>query len=277
MKKTIVSMMAHADDLEETAGGTFAKYIDHGYRGLLGVLSLCNSGWNALEDEPVYTSSLKIMPKRRQEAAAAAEVFGAELFFGTVLENNFTLSTGERVVPGYDHLKRAHTIERFETEDDRLKQELPDGDIFSIVAGFGDLDPVHPLILEVEELLVEWEPEIVLAQEIGNFNPDHFDAAQIVAMAWIRASRRVELGSLYLPVVPLNIRPVHFPQLRPDFWVDVTGYEETARAALACHICQGGGSAETQSLLDKRWSYFGNTMGVQSGEAFCRCLPIRDE
>jgi hypothetical protein len=93
-------------------------------------------------------------------------------------------------------------------------------------------------------------------------------------MAWIRASARVTLGPLYLPVMPTTIRPIHFPPLKADFWVDVRAYTDTARAALACHVSQGGDTAQTQALLDKRWSYFGAQRGLKAAEGFCRCLPM---
>ena len=49
MKKTITVIMAHADDIEYSAGATLAKYIDQGHRALYGVLARCNSGWTVTQ------------------------------------------------------------------------------------------------------------------------------------------------------------------------------------------------------------------------------------
>ena len=51
MKKSIAVVMAHADDIELSAGATLAKYIHEGYRALYGVLSRCNSGWTVTEEK----------------------------------------------------------------------------------------------------------------------------------------------------------------------------------------------------------------------------------
>ncbi len=78
MKKSICVMMAHADDIEISVGGTLAKYISKGYRALYGVLTRCNSGWNENATEGgQYKPSVEIMPRRRAEAEAA-RIFNLE-------------------------------------------------------------------------------------------------------------------------------------------------------------------------------------------------------
>lgn len=272
MRKTIVSLMAHADDLEESAGGTFAKYLSEGYEGLIIVLSRCNSGWNGIPDRDEYISSLEIVPQRRREARAAADVFGAEFYMGDLLENNYTLRSGRRIVPGFTG-PRPIFSEGDEAAAGIRDDDIPSGTLLAVAAGFGSYPPVHPEIRRVVDLLVSWEPELTLIQEMGNYNPDHLAAAQIGAMAWTLAAQRVQLGPLWLPVPHPRLSPRAFPPLKADRWVDVTGFEETNLRALACHVCQGGASAETQEHVRTKWRTYGIDHGVESAEGFTEVFP----
>lgn len=262
--------MAHADDLEETAGGTFAKYIADGYRGLIVILSRCNSGWNALPGRPEYISSLEIVPQRRMEAEAAAAVLGATLYMGDLLENNYTLRDGRRIVPGFSGAAKIYSEGEELGSDEVEDGDLPHGTPICVAAGFGKFDVVHPAIERVIDLLCEWEPELVLGQMMDNFNPDHLCASQIAAMAWIHASKRCSLGPLWLPTPDYEHNPQAFPPLKEDHWVDVTGYEAVVLEALACHRCQGGSTSKTQEYVRRRWSHFGELHGVVAAEGFTK-------
>jgi LmbE family N-acetylglucosaminyl deacetylase len=66
MKKSICMIMAHADDIEYSAGGTLAKYRAEGYRALYGVMSRCNSGWTVTAEKGgFYAPSVDIGAPRR--------------------------------------------------------------------------------------------------------------------------------------------------------------------------------------------------------------------
>ena len=267
MKKTITVIMAHADDIEYSAGATLAKYIDQGHRALYGVLSRCNSGWTVTEEKGGhYTSSLDIIPRRRAEAGAAAELFGAELYYGDLLENCYTTRDGSRIAPSY---RGPVELNGSEVEKGRIAEnDLPAGTLFSAAAGAGEPWNGHPVIKEVAELLIEWEPELVIGQPIGNFNPDHFDAAQIVAIAWQLAAREADIGPCWIPVFPTRKGGYHFPPLSPDHFVDVGGYEEKCLKALACHQSQGGHLPRTQERRAQFWKAWEEESGFAATEAF---------
>ena len=265
MQKSIVAIMAHADDIEYYAGGTFARYARLGYRLLYGVLSRCNSGYTkTAKDGGFYTASEDIVPQRRAEAEAAARVYGAELFQGDLLENCYTQRDGTRVVPSFTGPR---TIIGGSAEVGP-ESDLTAGTLLAVAAGAGASWEENTYVREVADLLVEWEPQLVIGQEFTNFNPDHFAAAQIVAAAWLQASRRRKIGPYRVPVtfpVP-GSRP--FPPLVPTEILDVTGDEAKCIEAISCHRSQGGHLESTRAYLKASWSGWGQRIGVTSAEAF---------
>lgn len=262
-KKSIVVMMAHADDIELTAGGTLAKYISKGYRALYGVLTRCNSGWNENEKEGgTYRPSVEIMPKRRAEAEAAAKVFGAEFYFGSTLENCYTRRDKVRVFPSYAGVGAQGT-----PADDILA-----GQPVIIAAGAGYSEP-SPQTVEVAGILAEWKPEIVICQSIQCWNPDHYAAALMLLKAWMIAGEKAPMGKFWIPVRPPGDDWPNFPPMKPNHFEDVTGFEATCLKALSCHVSQGMAFEQWHDFPRKRWAAWGPKAGCTSAEAFVR-LPL---
>ena len=267
MEKTIVVIMAHADDIELSAGATLARYIDRGYRALYGVLSRCNSGWTVTEEKGGhYISSLEIVPQRRAEAEAAAKLFGAEFHYGDLLENCYTTRDGQRIVPSYTG---PVGLDGAKIDGDRIApDDLPGGTLFATASGAGEPWDGLTVFREVADLLIAWAPELVIGQPIGNFNPDHFAASQIVGVAWQVAAREVDIGPYLLPVAYPRAGRFRFPPLRPDRFVDVSGYEDTCLRALACHRSQGGHLPRTRERRKQSWAAWRDESGFESTEAF---------
>jgi LmbE family N-acetylglucosaminyl deacetylase len=145
--------------------------------------------------------------------------------------------------------------------------DLPAGSPLVVAAGRGDTWEDHPTVREVAALLEEWEPELVIGQAYGNLNPDHFAAAQIVAIAWQIASRAVAIGPYWLPVMPWGEEYV-FPPQTPDRFVDVSGHQEVCLRALACHVSQGGHLPRTQKRRRAAWGTWKAQCPYGSAEAF---------
>jgi len=264
MKKSICVMMAHADDIEISAGGTLAKYISKGYRALYGVLTRCNSGWSEkATDGGQYKPSVEIMPRRRAEAEAAAKVFGAEFYYGSVLENCYTCRDGTRVMPSYRGAGAAGAG----------KDDILEGQPIIVAAGAGFGEPA-PQLKEMAELLIEWEPEIVICQSFQCWNPDHYSAALMLLKAWMMAGEKIDIGSFWIPVRMLSGGDwPDFPPMKPDHFEDVTGFEETALKALVCHVSQGMALEKKQDMPRKKWAAWGERAGYTSAEAFVRLGP----
>ncbi len=254
MKKSICMIMAHADDIEYSAGATFAKYIADGYRALYGVMSRCNSGWTVTAEEGgFYAPSLDIVPRRRQEAEAAAKHFGAELYYGDLLENCYTQRDGTLITPSF-------------TGCAGPSEDVPAGLPLVVAAGAGNW-PEDPMVVGIADLLIAWEPEVVVGQSFQNKNPDHFCAALILARAYERAKESADIGPLWTPVASPGRTGV-FPKLTADHIIDVTGYEEKALQGLACHVSQGGHLPGNQEHLLKKWRAWGEVKGCASAEGF---------
>jgi LmbE family N-acetylglucosaminyl deacetylase len=203
------------------------------------------------------------VPQRRAEAKAAAAVFGAEIYQGDFLENCYTRRDGARVVPSFTG---ATGVSGERVAQDR---DLPSGTLLAVAAGAGASWKDNPFVREIADLLVEWEPELVIGQEFTNFNPDHFAAAQIVAAAWLQARGRATIGPLWVPVSHPVPDELQFPPLVPTDFVDVTGHEEKCIEAMSCHRSQGGHLGSTHAWLRANWSGWGTKRRVKSAEAYC--------
>jgi len=254
MKKTICMIMAHADDIEYSAGGTLARYIADGYRALYGVMSRCNSGWTVTAEKGGhYVPSLEIIPRRRAEAEAAAALFGVELYYGDLLENCYVQRDGTYLTVNFAG---------WPGPDD----DVPKGAPFAVGQGTGDW-PDSPVVQELADLLIKWEPELVVGQQFQNKNPDHFCAAMILHTAYQMARVKVEIGPFWVPVSARGDAD-RFPPLTANRFVDVTGHEETCLRALACHQSQGGHLPGSQDGMKAKWRKWGELRGCSSAEAF---------
>ena len=267
MKKNICVMMAHADDIELSAGATLAKYISEGHGALYGVLTRCNSGWNENEAEGgQYKPSVEIVPKRKAEAQAAAKTFGAEFYMGSTLENCYTRKDRVPVYPSYEGVGAQGT-----PADDVMK-----GQPIIVAAGAGYNAPADQLV-EMTDLLVKWEPEIIICQSFQCWNPDHYAAALMLLKAWMGASEKVELGDFWIPVRASSEKWPNFPPMEPNHFEDVTGFEETAEKALSCHVSQGMSLPQHHEHLREKWAKWGERAGCTSAEAFVRLDPWKKE
>lgn len=247
-KRCIACIMAHADDIEITCGGTLAKYIAQGYKGIYGLLSLCNSGYT----KGTYKSSCEITPLRIKEAKEAAEVFGAEIFRMDLLEGIFTDRTGK--INPLSFSQGNYNIE-----------DIPQGAVSLFDAAMAITGEGNSAIKRVRDLLIENAPELVIGNCIDSNNPDHFSASLIVKKAYTEASKHVELGPLYIPLSPSSFIPRH-----PDWIVDISGFEKVAETAISCHESQDGKNKIKR--MRQRWNEWGKEIGTESAERFIRIL-----
>ncbi len=236
-RKCIMIFGAHADDVDENAGGTLAKYVAMGYEGIY-VCAINNLDGCNLERTPWYDAgpnftisasphkyrvdALETSQIREEEAKAAAAVYPAIPIFLNFKEPTFFI--GRKMVyygtPAYDAF------------DPPGRQLIP-------VATYTDED-----VEFVYELLKKYQPEIIITHTLGGEKMDHGNAAYMIYLAFKRAmEQKVPVGKLWMTVNGWFLDPTAQKNGRgkPDVHIDVKNYLKTKYEALNKHVSQNGG------------------------------------
>ena len=235
-QKCIMVFGAHADDVDEIAGGTFAKYIASGYKGVYVCVTNNLAGCN-LEKTPFFTGprfTISDSPKnypvggletnqiRSEEARAAAAVYGAIPVFLDFCEPEIYL--GRKVII-------------YGTED-FLNYNPPGRRQVNLATRYSeDVNLVY-------ELLKQYEPEIVITHTLGGEKLDHEGTAYMVYLAFKKAvNNNVPVGKLWMTVNGwlLDTPAQENGRGKPDIHIDVRNYLKIKYEALNKHVSQNGG------------------------------------
>src|SRR5512140_1769183 len=195
-RKCIMVFGAHADDVEEMAGGTFAKYIAEGYQGVY-VCVVNNFAGNQIEKVPgnydfvkgkvsgklsgspeVYqVDALETQQIRSEEALEAARVFRAEPALLDFVEPEILLGRklivyGTEEYIGFDPPGRKHV---------------------SLATSYNtDIDVIV-------DLLAKYQPEITIIHCLGGEKLDHAESGYLVYLAFQKAiARKIPVGKLWM-------------------------------------------------------------------------------
>jgi LmbE family N-acetylglucosaminyl deacetylase len=241
-EKCILVFGAHADDVEPMAGGTFAKFIAEGYKGIY-VCVINNFAGCGIESvgggttpppevtKPLFTVSsstlsypvdaLETMQIRSEEARNAAAVFHAEPVFLDFHEGFVWYGRSRANIGSYEYYQYAppgrQAVSLAEEED-------------------GNVD-------YLVDLLARYKPEIVITHTLGGDKHDHGNSAYIMYLAFKKA---VEKG---LPVGKLWMKPKGWlmdasgkpgKRGKPDVKIDVSNYIGIKYEALNKHVSQKG-------------------------------------
>jgi len=235
-RKCIMVFGAHADDVDEIAGGTFAKYIASGYKGVYVCVTNNLAGCNlektpflygpgfTVSDSPMNypVGGLETNQIRSEEARAAAAVYGAVPVFLDFCEPEIYL--GRKVII-------------YGTQD-FLNYGAPGRKQISLATRYSeDVNVVYGL-------LQQYEPEIVITHTLGGEKLDHEGTAYMVYLAFKKAmSNDVPVGKLWMTVNGwlLDKTSVKNGRGRPDVRIDVRNYLSTKYEALNKHVSQNGG------------------------------------
>lgn len=236
-QKCIMVFGAHADDVDEIAGGTFAKYIAMGYKGVYVCVTNNLAGCN-LERTPYFkkgpnftvsnsplkypVGGLETRQIRSEEAMAAANVYGSiavfldfcepEIYFGRKVIIYATEDFGRYNPPGRRQINLATRYSE-------------------------DVDVVV-------ELLRKFKPEIVITHTLGGEKLDHEGTAYMMYLAFVEAmDKNIPVGKLWMPVNGwlLDKDAQRNGRGKPDIRIDVKDYLKTKYEALNKHISQNGG------------------------------------
>jgi LmbE family N-acetylglucosaminyl deacetylase len=250
-RKCILAFGCHADDVEEMAGGTFAKFIAEGYKGVYVCVENNLSG-NQIEkipgnwdfDRRKVTGQLTHSPRqypvdaletsqtRQEEATQAAAVFGAEPVFFMLVEPEFQL--GRKTV--------YYGTEEYNRFD-------PPGRKHSSVGSRNGSD-----IDSVVALLRKYQPEIIIIHTLGGEKLDHAESAYMMYRAFKKAvAEGIPVGKLWMNIDGWfrDGKAQATGRGKADVHVDVKEYLKTKYAALDKEVSQNGGWGRQYVLVRK--------------------------
>lgn len=234
--KCIMVFGAHADDVDEIAGGTFAKYIADGYMGVYvcvtNNLAGCNLERTPFFEGPRFTVSespfkypaggLETNQIRSEEMRAAAAVYGAIPEFLDFCEPEIYI--GRKVI--------------IYGLDDYIKYNPPGRKQINLATRYTeDVNVVY-------ELLKKYEPDIVITHTLGGEKLDHEGTAYMVYLAFKKAiDEDIPVGKLWMTVNGwlLDNTAQKNGRGRPDVRIDVSKYLKVKYKALNKHLSQNGG------------------------------------
>jgi LmbE family N-acetylglucosaminyl deacetylase len=236
-RKCILIFGAHADDVDENAGGTLAKYVAMGYEGIyvcaINNLDGCNLERTPWYDEgPNFTTSnsphkyrvgaLETSQIREEEAIAAAAVYPATPVFLNFKEPTFFI--GRKMVYYGTQEYMAYN---------------PFGRPLIPIATYMDEE-----VDFVFQLLKKYQPEIVITHTLGGEKMDHGNAGYMMYLAFKKAiDQKVPVGKLWVPVNGwlLDKDARKNGRGKPDVHINVKDYLKTKYTALNKHVSQNGG------------------------------------
>ncbi len=236
-RKCILVFGAHADDVDEIAGGTFAKYIDNGYEGVYVCVTNNTAGCN-MERTPFYdkgpdftisgsqakfpVGALETIQIREEEARKAASVYGAIPVFLYFRETWYWQGRKPCYIGS----------------EEFYKYQPPGRQVVSVASRESES------IKLVVDLLRKYKPEIVITHTLGGEKHDHGNSAYLMYLAFIRAMEQdIPVGKLWMTVNGwlLGREALETDRGKPDVQIGVRDYLETKYEALNKHISQNGG------------------------------------
>jgi LmbE family N-acetylglucosaminyl deacetylase len=236
-RKCILVFGSHADDVDEIAGGTLAKYVAMGYEGIyvcaINNLDGCNLERTPWYDEgPNFTISnsphkyrvgaLETSQIREEEAIAAAAVYPATPVFLNYKEPTFFI--GRKMVY---------------YGDDEYVAYNPPGRPLIPIATYIDEE-----VDFVFQLLKKYQPEIVITHTLGGEKMDHGNTGYMMYLAFKQAiAQKVPVGKLWVTVNGwlLDKDAQRNGRGKPDVHINVKDHLKTKYKALNKHISQNGG------------------------------------
>jgi len=236
-RKCILVFGAHADDVDEIAGGTLAKYIANGYEGVYVCYTNNTAGCN-LERTPYYdkgpdftvsgspgaypADALESIQIREEEARQAAAVYNAIPVFLYFQETWFWQG------------RKACQI----GSEEYFQFQPPGRQIVSVASR--NSEDVNVIF----ELLKKYQPEIVITHTLGGEKHDHGNGAYLMYLAFKKAiDRDIPVGKMWMTVNGWLLDEDAQANGRgtPDIHIEVSEYLDTKYKALNKHISQNGG------------------------------------
>ena len=249
MKKTILVVAAHADDMELSMGATALKYLDRGYdfhivystNNMSGEYAWINEDGRIVSRHVPPTEEMRI---RKAEAAKAAAFFGTEPVHLDYPQRHYFLDdAGTRV-------------------DVNFGSPVPEG----IAADRPTILTAHEYPAEVSklaEMIVRWDPEVIFTMGPVDTNPEHSGTCYLTMKARCKAAQAGCDNTLIYCTTPA---PLHIAPLYDcfDTFIDTGGYMARKNEVVGCHASQ----KPRPEVLDYRDWEVGARCGCETAEAF---------
>lgn len=249
MKKVILAIGAHADDIELSFGATLVKYCrEHGYT-VAYVMTTDNAAGEVISfDENGNIQSIKPpaaqqKPIRQSEANAAAQALGTEAIHLNYPQRHYTSESGEKV---------------------ELRYGIP-GE-YAGAEGVPTILTAHedPAAVErLRDIILEVDPEVIITTNITDMNPEHICTA-LLAFKALRAAQKMGQDATLLHSMSPAPFPIGAYYNGCDTFVDTTGYYQEKLRMIAYHKSQ----KPRPELLDLRDFDEGARFGCETAEPF---------
>jgi len=220
-KQKIMSVGAHADDIEVGAGGTLAKFRDQGYE-IVYIMSTNNMSGATQELQP--DGSIKrwkektapMMARRKRECAEAAALLGTEPIH-------------------LDHPQRHYTGKDDEQVELRYGCALPDGvpeDVPTILTAYEDEKSRKRLV----DLIMENDPACIFSHGMVSSNIEHLGTSLLVTKCYWQAVEAGYKGALLC--WREDYTSYGLANTRWDTFVDISDYLDKKMELIGKHACQ---------------------------------------
>lgn len=219
MKKCIMAVGAHADDIEGNAGGTILKYRKLGYE-LVYVMSTNNmsGGWQTLAPDGSMVSRnvpwYEIMPQRKIEAADGAAFFKAPVFHLDHPQRHYRDREGAQHYLGYGTPpvncvgESQHTI--LTAHESAVARKA------------------------VAELVKRFKPEAVMTHDTIQVDMEHIGTSLLVT----KALKECAYSGMILLWPCVDVPPCGEIYNSRQSYIDISDYYDGKLRTIAIHKCQ---------------------------------------
>ncbi|MDB6024345.1 MAG: hypothetical protein JWM68_568 [Verrucomicrobiales bacterium] len=140
----------------------------------------------------------------------------------------------------------------------------------------GTLTDDYASRLRVVEIFRQFEPTLVIAHAPEDYHPDHRAASALAeATSWFCASRgqKTKTGAMSASPAVWWMDTVNMSGFAPEFYVDISGWQQTKEEMLSCHTSQllrgnDGDFSPLTELMRQQYQTRGSQCGVPAAEAF---------